>query len=92
MKKQIIIAVAVLALCAGTKTAQASWFDNGEKERRIQVEQQLQFQQKAANQWQGIAFVLGIGTIATVTLILGSVIGSRARRAARKEDGHEHTN
>jgi len=81
MKKFIIIAVAVLALCAGTKTAHASWLhDDTEKERRIQVEQQLVKQQQATGSWRSVAFVLGIACV--ITLIGGTIIGSRARNHA----------
>lgn len=82
MKKQIILALAGLTL--GTSTLKASWFhDDSEKERRIQVEQQLTLQRRDTGNWQGVAFVLGIGSV--MALIGGTIIGSRARHHATRK-------
>jgi len=82
MKKFIIImALAVLTL--GVSTGKANWFhDDSEKERRIEIQQQLVHQQHQTDQWQGVAFILGLGTM--LTLITGTIIGSRARRHANR--------
>lgn len=78
MKKHIIMALAVLTL--GVSTVRASWLDNGEKERRIELQQQLDQQRHETAQWQGTAFALGIGCV--LMLITGTMIGSRAKRHA----------
>ena len=84
MKKLLILALAVLTL--GVSTLQASWFhdDSGEseKQRRLEVQEQLANQQQQTNQWEGVAFVLGLGCM--LTLIVGTIIGSRARRHATR--------
>jgi hypothetical protein len=80
MKKYIILALAVLTL--GVSTVRASWLDNGEKERRIELQQQLNQQQHETSHWQGVAFVLGISAV--FTLITGTIIGSRARKHANQ--------
>lgn len=81
MKKYIIVALAVLTL--GVSTGKANWFhDDSEKQRRIEIQQQLVQQQHETGNWQGIAFILGLGSM--LTLITGTIIGSRARRHAKE--------
>jgi len=78
--KNIILALAVLTL--GVSNLEASWLhDDSERERRLEIQKQLTQQQQETNQWQGVAFVFGIGCM--LTLIAGTIIGSRARRHAK---------
>jgi p-aminobenzoyl-glutamate transporter AbgT len=80
MKKLII--VVVLTFIVTTSTNKAGWIGNdSEREQREKAEQQLQQEQQAKGNWEGLAFVLGIGCV--VTLITGAAIGSRGRKNAR---------
>ena len=86
MKKIIILALAVLTLGVST-TLKASWFHDdseNEKLRRIEVQHALEGQKKQTDQWQGVAFALGIGCV--LTLLTGTIIGSRTRRHAKTTD------
>lgn len=80
--KYIIIVVTAATLGVGAHTAHAGWLDNGEKERRIEIQTQLTQQKHETSQWQGTAFALGIGCV--LTLITGTIIGSRARNHANR--------
>ena len=76
MKQFIItIAAAMLVLAAD---ANAGIFDNGEKERRIQAEQQLQQERGATGGWIIVAGVLGIGAVVLFTI--GCALGSKILR------------
>ena len=79
MKHFILIVLVAVTLGVSTNRAYA-WFGDAEKERRIETEQKLIQQQRDTSQWQGIAFILGIGCV--VVLIIGAGIGSKARRDA----------
>ena len=79
--KRIIIALSVLTL--GVSTLKASWLhDDAEKQRIIELQRQFDEQKHASGSWEGVAFVLGLGCM--VTLITGTIIGSRARRHAKE--------
>ena len=80
MKKKIIIACGVIALCASTLNA--SWFQTDEKNRRIETEQKLIAQTEATGTWQLVAF--GLGVVSIIALVGGTIIGSRAKRHAEK--------
>ena len=76
MKRFIIITSAALLMLAAD--ANAGIFDNGEKERRIQVEQQLQQERGATGGWIIVAGVLGIGAVVLFTI--GCALGSKILR------------
>ncbi len=81
MKRSIIVIVTTLALGLGIQKAQAGLFGDSEKERRIEVERQLQQLGQEKGGWQALAALLGVGAL--VTLIAGTVLGSRARNHAK---------
>jgi hypothetical protein len=79
MKKFVI--VAVLTFIVATSTNKAGWIgSDSEREQRQKAEQQLQQEQQAKGNWEGLAFILGIGCV--VTLTVGAAIGSRGRKHA----------
>jgi hypothetical protein len=79
MKKLFtLIVIAVLS----TANLHAGWWDKAERERRIQVEEQLHVQRQTTGNWQVAAGVLAVSAV--MLLIIGAAIGSKARRDANK--------
>ena len=76
MKKFIITLSAVMLMLAAD--ANAGIFDHGERERRIQVEQELQQERGATGGWIIVTGVLGIGAVVLFTI--GCALGSKILR------------
>jgi hypothetical protein len=79
MKKLIFIFAAVLTMTTG---APANWFDNGEKERRIETEQQLQAERHTTSNLTIAIIILAISSVCLLTI--GAAIGSKVRRDSKK--------
>lgn len=78
MQKHHLLALS-LALALNTTTMHASWFGSEEeKQRRIQVEQQLNQQRKETGGWQIVAGTLAVFT--GIAFTVGTILGSRTRR------------
>lgn len=82
MKRIILITLLAVAFNATVPEANA-WFGNGERDRRIAAEQKLIQQEHITRSFEALAFVFGIGCV--VTLVAGTIIGSRARRHAERD-------
>jgi len=72
----------IILLLITAATQANAWFDNPEKERRVQAEQQLQEQRQSTGGWQIVAGVMAIGAITLFTI--GTALGSKLRRDANK--------
>lgn len=71
--------ILILSLLLAITPTSAGWFNNNEeKQRRIEVEKQLEFQRKTTDDWQSIAGVLVIGAVILFTV--GTALGSKTRR------------
>ena len=77
MKKLLLIPILMRTFEASSL---AGWFSNDHEQA---LQQQLQHEQKKSSVLTGIVFVLGAGSI--VTLVVGTIIGSKTRR-----DSHEN--
>jgi 4-alpha-glucanotransferase len=79
MQKHHLLAISI-ALSLITSTTHAGWWsnDNEEKQRRIQIEQQLNQQRKETGGWQIVAGTLAVFT--GIAFTVGTILGSRARR------------
>lgn len=75
MKRIILL---VLLLAAQTH---AGLFDNGDKERLRETQQQLNQQRQATGGWQIIAVVFGVGAI--ILFGVGTAIGSKTRKEVK---------
>ena len=85
--KQFILIIVLVVFTSIVTTPQAhAMFGHvaAEKQRRIEVEQQLgqqlTLEKQAAGYWQPVSFILGVGCV--VTLVAGAAIGSKGREAA----------
>jgi hypothetical protein len=79
MKKFVFIIAAVLTIA--TTTSPANWFDNGEKERRIEAEQQLQAERHTTSNLSIAVIILAISSVCLLTI--GAAIGSKVRRDSK---------
>jgi putative copper export protein len=79
LKKLTFIIAAVLTMAT---TAPANWFDNGEKERRIETEQQLQVERHTNSNLSIAVIILAISSVCLLTV--GAAIGSKVRTDAKK--------
>lgn len=71
--------ILILSLLLTVAPMDAGWFShNEEKQRRIEVEQQLDLQRKSTDDWQIVAGALVIGAIILFTV--GTALGSKTRR------------
>lgn len=82
MKKITLIVLA--CLLQGSAGVHAGWFGSTEKERRIEIEQQLQQQRRETGGWQIVTGVLAVGCV--VLLTIGTAIGSKIRRHENNRD------
>lgn len=78
--KHFIIIVLLALTFLNTAPLNAGWFDGGERERRINAEQQLQAEQQRGDGLLVVVTVLGIGCV--VAVVIGTILGSKARRHA----------
>jgi hypothetical protein len=78
--KLIILSALMLFMAAD---ANAGLFDNGEKDRRIQAEQQLQQERGSAGGWMIVAGIMGVGGISL--FVIGTALGSRIIRRHGKQ-------
>ncbi|MES2570825.1 MAG: hypothetical protein V4710_12335 [Verrucomicrobiota bacterium] len=79
--KKLFIIITITALL--TTALQAGWFDKEERERRIQLEEQLTVQRQTTDKWQIVAGALAVSTV--VLLIVGTALGSKARHHAKEK-------
>ena len=78
MQKHHLLALAIV-LALNNTTTHAGWFgENEEKQRRIQVEQQLNQQRKETDGWQIVAGTFAV--FAGIAFTVGTILGSRTRR------------
>ena len=77
MEKITLIVLASLLLCGACDRS-------SEKERRIEIERQLQQQRRETGGWQIVTGVLAVGCV--VLLTIGTAIGSKIRRHENNRD------
>ncbi len=82
MKNSILVLLTGLLLLVAN-LAQGGWFDREEKQRLQEVTQELQAQRQQTGGWQMIAGVFAVGAVVLFTV--GTALGSKVRRASRKE-------
>ena len=78
MKKLLFTLAAVLTMAT---TAPANWFDNGEKERRIEAEQELLAERHTTSNLTIAVIILAISSVCLLTI--GAAIGSKVRRDSK---------
>lgn len=76
MQRYLLALSLMLALI--TTSTHAGWFDQEEKQRRIETEQQLAAQREQTDNWQIIAGSLAV--VVVVAFTIGTVLGSRTRK------------
>lgn len=81
MRHKLLLVLLALSLAS---TVHGGWFDNGERDRRIQLEHELQQQRQNSD---GVVIVIGMLGIGGLMLFgIGAAIGSKARKAVSKDE------
>ena len=80
--KKIFLILFLMALTFEASSAKAGWWDHQPSQHEQQLEQQLTQEQQHSNSLSSVIVILGIGCFAT--LIVGTMIGSKCRKASNE--------